>query len=236
MRLAIYLLVFVNLLLFALAGGLSGGPAEPAGEAALKELSPGRIRIVSRDEAPAVAAPVAASPAAAPMQCVEWRALTRQQADRVALASEGSGALLTREVTVPESSRWWLFIQPLAGGKAGVDKKVAELRKLGIRRFAVVEDEGEHHYAISFGHFAAEAEAQKALDALRQKGVRSARLLEQGVGDGRESLTLRASAEAVEALRASLAEVQPQDCVEATPPKDAPGPAATSPGSSPAKP
>lgn len=214
MRFAIYFLAFVNVVLLVLATGVTQSPHERSGGEA-GELSPGRIRIVSRgDPPPAPVEPIAvASPppavatAGEPPACAEWRDLTHAQADRLALASEASGILLTREVTSLDSSRWWVHIPPSPNGRAGAEKKLAELRKLGVKRFSLVEDAGEHRYAISFGRFNVETEAQKTLDALRQKGVRSARLVVEAAGDGRERLIARGPGESIAALRNALVEV-----------------------------
>jgi hypothetical protein len=218
MRVTIYLLAFANLILFALAGGLNGGDSRAAPHLPANELSPDRIVIVSRGEPPPVTRAASAKPAEA-HACLAWPDISRAQGDRIALAAEGGGVLLTRETTVAETSRWWVRIPSANGGKAAVDKKAAELRKLGIKRFTVVEGEGESSYVISFGRFDSEAEAQKVLDGLRQKTVRSAKVVEEGAGDGRERLLARGPADRVEALRAAIEGVLAETCDAAPMPR-----------------
>jgi hypothetical protein len=211
MRVAIYLLAFANLILFALAGGLNGGESRPASQSPLNELSPDRISIVSRGEPPLAKAAASAKPPDA-QACLLWPDLSRAQGDRMALAVEGGGVLLTRETTVVETVRWAIRIPPAKGGKAGADKKSAELKKLGVKRFTVEAAEDESTYTISFGRFDSEAEAQKVLEGLRQKTVRSAKLVEEGAGDGRERLLARGPAERVEALRTLIEGANPEVC------------------------
>ena len=236
MRFAIILFVIANVMLFVAGGGMHGGPVPQApGETA--ELSPERIRIVSRSEPPAglataspPAVPVAPAVAVVPvvpvipvavLSCLAWAELSPGQVSQVVAASEANGVLLTRETVVAETTRWWVHIPPLAGGKAGAEKKVAELRRLGIKRFSVVEDDGEHRYAISFGRFGAEADARKVLDSLRKKNVRSAQIMAVGAADGRERVIARGPVSSLEAIRLVLPESAPAACdvsAPATPP------------------
>lgn len=237
MRFAIILLVIANVLLFVAGGGLSaGGPAQPAGDG--NELSPERIRIISRSEPPSIppASPApsvgangvtpatgssgssaglaASSVAVADVACLVWPELAVAQVSRIASASQANGVLLTRETMVTESTRWWVHIPPLASGKAGAEKKSAELRRLGIKRFTVIEEEGEgeNRYAISFGRFDSEPDARKVLDNLRKKNVRSAQITSQGAGDGRERVIARGPAVSLEALRLALPDTAPETC------------------------
>jgi hypothetical protein len=212
MRVTIYLLAFANLILFALAGGLNGGESRPVPQAPLNELSPDRIAIVSRGEPPPVTKAAAGVKPPEAQACLAWPDLLRNQGDRIALAAEGGGVLLTRETTVAETVRWLVRIASTNGGKAGADKKSAELKKLGIKRFTVELGDSEGSYTITFGRFDSEAEAQKALDGLRQKTVRSAKLVEEGAGDGRERLLARGPADRVEALRTLVEGAKPEVC------------------------
>lgn len=210
LRWAVTLLALANAILFALASGVFGpaGQAEDSGG----ELSPDRIRIVPRDEAPP---PAAAAPGSAPEPapvCVEVPALSHAEADRVAQAAAAGGVALVREVAVPDTPRWWVHIPPPPNGRAGAEKKAAELRKLGIRRFSIVEDDGEQRHAISFGRYASEVEAQKQIDGLKQKGVRSVRLSVEPTGDGRQRLIVRGSAERVTALQAAFVDLNFAAC------------------------
>jgi hypothetical protein len=81
---------------------------------------------------------------------------------------------------IQEISSHMIFIPPQRG-KYGADRKAAELRKLGITDFYVIQDASEQRWGISLGIFKTEEAAQSHLAALNQQGIRSARLLEHKV-------------------------------------------------------
>lgn len=81
---------------------------------------------------------------------------------------------------IQEISSHMIFIPPQRG-KYGADRKAAELRKLGITDFYVIQDASEQRWGISLGIFKTEEAAQSHLAALNQQGVHSARLLEHKV-------------------------------------------------------
>lgn len=213
MRALIYLLVLGNLLLFVLASGwFSGSPAEPA-ETAKGVLSPDRIRIVSRGEPPPVITPPTPP---SPVACLEWTEVSRAQADRIAQASEASGVLLSRQESVAETTAWWVNIPPSPTRKAGADKKAAELKKLGIRKFSINQEEGPNQYALSFGVYSSEQEAQALVGRLRQKGVRSARMTPQVAGEARERVVLHGPADRLAGFRSVLPESEAKSCEVST--------------------
>lgn len=65
---------------------------------------------------------------------------------------------------------------PSQGNKEGVDKKVAELRELGVTNYFVMSDNPAMRYAISLGVFKTETAAQSLLATLQKQGVHSARI------------------------------------------------------------
>jgi len=77
-----------------------------------------------------------------------------------------------------DSAGWWVYI-PSAGDRLGATKKVAELKTLGVEEYFVVQDEGPNRFAISLGIFKTQEAAQKHLENLRAKGVKTARLGER---------------------------------------------------------
>jgi hypothetical protein len=72
-------------------------------------------------------------------------------------------------------------------GRADVERKIGELKALGVREFFVVQEPGVWQNAISLGIFRSDEAANVFLASLRQRGVRSAvvtrreRLLKQVV-------------------------------------------------------
>jgi hypothetical protein len=76
---------------------------------------------------------------------------------------------------VDEVAGFWVFLPPQAN-RQGANRKVAELKKLGIDEFFVVQDDPSFRFAISLGVFKSEEAARSRLQELRAKGVRTARV------------------------------------------------------------
>ena len=64
---------------------------------------------------------------------------------------------------------------PPQGNKANADKKVDEMKRLGITDFFIVQDEGPNKFAISLGVFRTEDAARSYLATVAAKGVKTAR-------------------------------------------------------------
>lgn len=76
---------------------------------------------------------------------------------------------------VERPAHYWVFIPPLAS-KALVDKKMQELRQLGVKdaKPVLTDTQDKDHLAISLGIFSTPAAAQSQLAILKQHGVRTA--------------------------------------------------------------
>lgn len=132
------------------------------------QMNADKVRIVPPRPAPA---PVTASARAA---CIEWGGfgtgeLARAQGalDRLALGTRA------RRVEVSVTAGYWVFIPPQRLQSA-MERKVTELRELGVNEYFPILDPGRWRYAISLGVFRSEEGAARYLAQLRQKGVRSA--------------------------------------------------------------
>lgn len=90
------------------------------------------------------------------------------------LAMLALGERLTRRA-MPENVRHMVYMPPLAN-KEMADKKAAELKRLGVQDFFVIQDSSALQWGISLGVFKSEEAARQHLAALNQKGVRSARI------------------------------------------------------------
>lgn len=221
MKALVFLLVLANLLFYAFSAGLFGRPDNPDAGRLDQQVAPDRMRIVSRGEAPAPVPAQAAAPAANPVEpadslCLAWANLPAADADRL-------GTLLTdkfvdfhveRRTLAREGSGWWVYIPPLAN-KAGAEKKLAELRDLGVTDFFIVQ-EPANRFAISLGIFSSEKGGVDRLADLKAKGVKSARLIPR---PGSESVftlqvsgPLAAKAALLEATAVVLPKVEPQAC------------------------
>src|SRR5262249_31045735 len=75
-----------------------------------------------------------------------------------------------------ETAGFWVFIPPqkATNQRQAALRKAAELRNLGVEDYFVVQEEGQHRWALSLGVFRTEEAAQARLATLRAQGVRTA--------------------------------------------------------------
>ena len=175
MRLLLILLVLVNLGFFAYHRFLNETVDASAQIAAL-QISPEKIRPVVSMVTSAVAttAPAAAPAALSPTACVEWGAFGGPDVARADGALVGL-ALPAEAVQrrVLDIDGYWVHM-PAFKTKAEVDRKLGELKALGVTDFFVVQDAGPWRNAVSLGLFKSEDAANTELERLRKLGVRSA--------------------------------------------------------------
>lgn len=181
MRLAFLLLLAANVGVFAWMRYLS--PADPGIDARpmAREIEPQKLRIVSERELARKPAPPArpkpapeAPRAPAAIACLEWGSFSPADASRAAkdLDALNLGARLA-QFRGEETAGWWVHMPP-QGNRANALRKAAELRKLGVQDFFVVQEAGAAQWALSLGVFTTEEAAKAHLAALQGKGVRSA--------------------------------------------------------------
>ena len=136
------------------------------------QINADKIRIVRR--------PDAASAARAPAACLEWGVLTGSD---VARASDALAQLALPEGRiqrmVTDAPGYWVYMPPLKAQPA-IDKKLAELRALGVSDARVVQEPAQWRTAISLGTFRTEQAALNFLEELRAKGVRTAIMGQRG--------------------------------------------------------
>ena len=148
-----------------------------------QQVRPEKLRIVQESELAKVPPPVAAKPKPAPpppppeptpLACLEWGSFSPADAERAAQRLEplALGARLA-QYRGEETAGWWVYIPPQAN-RAAAQKKAAELKKLGVEEYFVVQEEGRQRWALSLGVFRTEDAAKARLEALRARGVKSA--------------------------------------------------------------
>ncbi len=185
MRALFLLLVLANLVFYAYARVAlegEGGGAET--RIPQLQVAAERIKLLNATErAPAgkPQLPVKALPAAppktataAPAVCLEWGIFAGPgvaRAERALASLELPEGQVERAVT--DAGGYWVYMPPFKN-KAEVDRKVRELRDLGVTEFFVVQDAGQWRNAISLGIFRTDEGAQAFLAGLKQRGVRSA--------------------------------------------------------------
>jgi hypothetical protein len=172
MRLVFLALLLANLALFAYAR-YGAEQATAAARLPLLQISPEKIRPLKADGAPRAAAPAPA--AAAPSAvCLEWGLFAGPDAARAdaEIAALGLPPAQLQRVVI-DAGGHWVYMPPLKT-RAEVDRKIGELKALGVVDFFVVQEPAQWRNAISLGIFRSEEAASAFLAALRDKGVRSA--------------------------------------------------------------
>jgi cell division septation protein DedD len=117
--------------------------------------------------------------------------------------------------TVQEATSHMVYIPPLAD-KESAEKKVNELRRLGVTDLFLIQDNSSMRWAISLGVFKQAEAARAHLTSLNQKGVRSARIIQRGVASNMVAFRLRdidANAKsAVEKIKAGFPKQDMRNC------------------------
>jgi len=214
MRTFVFLLILVNLLFLAWTQGYLGSSSNPDSLRVQQQLLADQIRIVARDEPPAETVKTELTAKAvenkAVQACILLSDLPIAEIVRFeSLLAEKWPAFKAERTKVTGSASYWVNIPPLAS-KQEADNKVAELKKLGIPEFYVVQENGPNNRAISLGLFSSREAATVRLEMLRTKGVRSARIAERNVKPLSASLEIHGPDAQAEALRQALAEALPE--------------------------
>ncbi len=175
MRLLLIMLVLVNLGFFGYHRFLNETTDTSAQITAL-QISPEKISPIVLSASSAVAATAPAVAPVTPLQtaCVEWGAFGGADVARAdgALAALALPAdAVQRRVT--DIDGYWVHM-PAFKTKAEVDRKLGELKALGVTDFFVVQDAGLWRNAVSLGLYKSEDAATAELERLRKIGVRSA--------------------------------------------------------------
>jgi SPOR domain len=178
-RVVFLVLVLVNLALYAWSR--YGVPENTAPAPISRQIAPEKVKVVAPADLPPPAAAVTKPPAAAPTaaaasSCIEWGSFSVADAPRAEKALEplGLGARVAQRRS-EEQAAFWVFIPPQANRQLAL-RKAAELKQLGVEDYFVVQEEGAYRWALSLGVFRTEEAAQARLAALREQGVRSARV------------------------------------------------------------
>lgn len=156
MKILFFLLLFFNVAFAAYIQFKS----EPGGNVQLQlppELHPEKIRSISPFTT-----------------CLEWGTFIEADLPRVeeALARQQLGDGINPQA-IGKIPVYWVHIPPLRS-KSHAERKIGELKRLGITTYTHVQDSSKWNNAISLGFFQNIEDAQAFLAALRSKGVRSA--------------------------------------------------------------
>lgn len=111
--------------------------------------------------------------------CMEWGEFSGSDLARAtaALSALQLGEKLSQR-QIEHISGYWVYIPPLPS-RAEVERKIAQLKARGVAEYFVVQEAGPTHNAISLGIFKTADAAQKFLESLMQKGVKTAQVGER---------------------------------------------------------
>jgi cell division septation protein DedD len=93
------------------------------------------------------------------------------------LFAEKLPAVRLLRTAMPGNSSYWVHI-PSFRTRREAESRVEELKRAGIKEYFITQDTGDG-YTISLGLFSTQKAAEFTLAALRDKGVRSARMIER---------------------------------------------------------
>ena len=207
LRLIVLLLVLANGTYFAWSQGLwrayGWAPAEQSEPQRLQQqIRPEAIRILGTEEARRVE--VAAQMPARPPECLQAGLLDEAKAEalrRVLETALPPGTWLIEPVFEP--GRWIVYMGKYTK-PATLAKKRSELIKLKVRLEPLLNPELEP--GLSLGGFDTQAEANKQLEEVTRRGVRSARVVVERAEVRGSMLRIPAADDAV---RARLDEIKP---------------------------
>ena len=192
LRLIVLLLLLANGAFFAWSQGLllpwGLGPAPQSEPQRLQQqVRPETVTVLKPDDLRALETAAAQGPRAP--ECLQTAALDEAQvgALRTALQSWPAGSWAIEAVNEP--ARWIVYMGKYPDVEQ-VARKRAELRRLGISFEAPSRPELEPGLAL--GTFTSEAAATTQLNALAERGVRTARVLQERPEQRGQRLTLAA--------------------------------------------
>jgi hypothetical protein len=170
MKIIVFLLLAANLALALYIKLDSAGAGE--GARLNQQVQPDKIKLLTPQQ---VAALGPAKVAALADVCVEWGPLSDSDRARALTVIEPLDlGKLTSQKKVEVVANYWLFLPP-AASKPAADKRVDELKALGVKEASVV-DTGPQRLAISLGAFRTEEAAQARLASLLTQGLKNAKL------------------------------------------------------------
>lgn len=201
-----FVLLLANVAVFAWQQ--NAGPAaghEP--QRLQQQIEPDQVQLIlpERPKPAAAPVPVAEAPArvaeAAPaLLCKSFSGFTPDtaQATQSEIGTSAPDARVAL-ITSKESSSYWVHIPPQAN-KAGAEKKVAELKEMGISDSFIISEEGPSRWAVSLGLFKSKDMADNFLQKLIKQGVRSAKIEVRDKGAEKVRLEISAPADVLGTL------------------------------------
>ena len=179
LRLFVLVLLLANAGFYAWSQGLllawGLGPSQQSEPQRLQQqVRPEAVQVIPGDELRRVEQVAAQAPR--PPECLQTQALDDAQVGPLRSALEAWPAGSWTLDTVTEPPRWIVYMGKYAGVEQ-VARKRAELRQLGVSFEALSNPELEP--GLSLGSYANEAAAAAQLPTLAERGVRTARVVQE---------------------------------------------------------
>ena len=111
--------------------------------------------------------------------CIEWGNFPASDFTRVSTALSTlqlGNTLMQRQAE--HTIGYWVYLPPM-GNSAAVTQKIAQIKKLGLADYFVIQDEGKFKNAISLGVFKTVEAAHKFSESIIAKGLDSAKVGER---------------------------------------------------------
>lgn len=115
------------------------------------------------------------------LMCLEWGDFSGSDLKRAAevLSALQLGDKLSQRLVEYDKGYWVYF--PPQKNMAAVNRKISQIKAMGIKEYFVVQETGALRFAISLGVFKSREAAQNHLKELRTKGVRTAVVGERAI-------------------------------------------------------
>lgn len=133
--------------------------------------------------------PVAA--ANGPLVCYRWGGIAPSALNRAKTRLAGLKLGGDTQIQAPDGPvRFWVYVPPRPD-RADAVRKAEEMKGMGVEDFYVVNDDGKWQNAVSLGIYSSQEAAQRRLDDLKNKGVKSAIMRERGDGVHTATIVVR---------------------------------------------
>lgn len=185
-RLIFFALLLANVAFFAWREN-AGPPPGHEPQRLQQQIDPDKVQVLlpqqaAADKSAAVNAADVAAAAASPetevpaLLCKAFSGIPADSAKAAqsAVAASAPNAQVAL-ITSKETSSYWVHIPPQPN-KAGAEKKVAELKEMGVSETFIISDDGPNKWAVSLGLFKSREMADNYLQKLVKQGVRSAKI------------------------------------------------------------
>ena len=113
-------------------------------------------------------------------RCIEVGAFNAQEAKRFSAQLANALPLQHLTMKVRTTHAQYMVWIPAQSNLESMQKKITQLKRLGITDFYPLQEAGLFQYGISLGLFSTEVAAKTQLYNLQQKGVRSAQVVPRG--------------------------------------------------------